>query len=379
MKRIKSLLLYLVTLLLFTLLGESYLRVTDLCQANIYLPHPSFGALMAPNIGFREFKELNIHRTTNNLGFVDSSHEVVATDGTRRILFLGNSFVQAIQVRELERFSKLVESKLNADGSVGAWESINMGLAGAGTGVEYLIYEELGRQFKPDLVVIGITVNDTKVNMNNSGGPTFFINGDGEVEADLSFVKSFMYRYSVLTAPLKSRSALFTWFTKCTRRMLQEPVLPIFLGKLAPKSSKKKKKTSVDDTLPDPVEFQKTLDKEMKVFTGILREMNDKIDKEGSSLFIVFFPRPIGIRSPFDSEEPSAVDFFTRRERLLAEIDRLQIPVLDMTPDFRRHLEETGQDVSWWPKTQIYGHFDVTGHEITAERIASWVKDNFSP
>jgi hypothetical protein len=90
--------------------------------------------------------------TTNSHGLRDREVGYEKPPGTRRVLVLGDSITEALQVPWEKTFAHLLEEELRADG--GAIEVINGGHAGFGTDNELLFYEHEGRRYAPDLVLL---------------------------------------------------------------------------------------------------------------------------------------------------------------------------------------------------------------------------------
>lgn len=76
------------------------------------------------------------------------------TPGTFRILVLGDSFTEAVQVSEAELFTTRLEA--SSDG----WEVLNAGVGSYGTVQQYLYLVSEGLQFNPDLVLLMFYHND---------------------------------------------------------------------------------------------------------------------------------------------------------------------------------------------------------------------------
>src|SRR4051812_16698809 len=74
--------------------------------------------------------------------------------GTFRILVLGDSFVEAVQVAERERFLDRLSDLLNAEGGPIHYEIVDGGCGGWGTLQEYLYLQEQGPRYQPDLVLL---------------------------------------------------------------------------------------------------------------------------------------------------------------------------------------------------------------------------------
>ena len=69
--------------------------------------------------------------------------------GRFRILVLGDSFTEGIQVEQDETFPKLLEQRLG-----GGVEVLNAGVSGYGTDSELLFWESEGWKYRPDLVLL---------------------------------------------------------------------------------------------------------------------------------------------------------------------------------------------------------------------------------
>lgn len=102
---------------------------------------------------------------TNEWGMRDRSHALEKADGTTRILVLGDSFMEALQVEFEESLPSLLESGLS-ERTGRAIEVINGGTSGWGTDDEVTYLERYGIRFRPDLVLIAFTLhNDVSDNL----------------------------------------------------------------------------------------------------------------------------------------------------------------------------------------------------------------------
>lgn len=100
---------------------------------------------------------------TNEWGLRDRSHALEKADGTFRILVLGDSFMEALQVDFEESLPHLLETALSA--RIGhSIEVINASTGGWGTDDEVEYLERYGTQFHPDLVLIAFTVHNDVIN-----------------------------------------------------------------------------------------------------------------------------------------------------------------------------------------------------------------------
>lgn len=166
-------------------------------------PHPELGWFHIPNkegrwsTGTKEF-DVQIH--INSLGLHDREYTYEKPSGTFRILVLGDSFAEALQVELENSFQEILETKLNSTLDV-PFEVLNGGFGGWGTDDELLFYQVEGRKYNPDFVLLAFfPLNDPYDNY--SAAP---ILTDGEVQVVVApdkrpgiiwTVKTFLARHS---------------------------------------------------------------------------------------------------------------------------------------------------------------------------------------
>lgn len=102
----------------------------------------------------QEEHEFRIPIRINSGGFRDIEHAVEKPAGTARVLVLGDSFIEAPQVRIEQTFGRALERELNRSGRNGRCEVISMGVSGYGTAGQALLYREFGRRYAPDVVLL---------------------------------------------------------------------------------------------------------------------------------------------------------------------------------------------------------------------------------
>ena len=95
---------------------------------------------------------------TNNFGFLDHDRILEKPKDIFRILLLGDSYIEAVQVDIEKKIQSVMEKDLRARGK--KVEAIALGFSGMGTSNELLYYRKLGRKFKPDLVILLFISND---------------------------------------------------------------------------------------------------------------------------------------------------------------------------------------------------------------------------
>jgi hypothetical protein len=86
---------------------------------------------------------------TNNIGARDIDRSLKNNTSKKRVVFLGDSFVEGIMVNTPDRCSNILEKKTSR-------EHLNFGINGTSPINYYLTYKTLAKKFDHDVVIIGI-------------------------------------------------------------------------------------------------------------------------------------------------------------------------------------------------------------------------------
>jgi hypothetical protein len=152
--------------------------------------HERLGSLAQPNLDVRKTfggHERVVRITTNAFGLRGPAVPDATAAGVRRVVALGDSFTFGAAVEAEEAWPARLEAHLNRDRSLARWHVVNAGIPGHGTGQQLLLYQMLEERFRPDAVVLGLTVvNDVLDNLcieeasytPKSGAPCFVPDGD---------------------------------------------------------------------------------------------------------------------------------------------------------------------------------------------------------
>lgn len=148
--------LLLSTCVIFFVVGEIYVRSAKLESDKIISLDACVGFKDVPNtnaIFGSEGGRVSI--SINSAGYRDVEHALEKTPGTYRILMLGDSFTEALQVNLEETFWRQMQKKMEEEGFRA--EILSMGVSSYGTNQALLTYECYGRQYKADLVILNFT------------------------------------------------------------------------------------------------------------------------------------------------------------------------------------------------------------------------------
>ncbi len=145
---------------------EVGVRVLHLVPTKFWQPDPLLGTALIPGKkGWwtQEEHEFRVPVQINSLGLRDLEREYPKPDGSKRVLLIGDSHVEALQVPLEDAVGPRLEETLRAkDLDV---EVISAGVSGYGTAGELLFYRERGWKFSPDLVLLAFYPgNDVKNN-----------------------------------------------------------------------------------------------------------------------------------------------------------------------------------------------------------------------
>ena len=127
------------------------------------IPHPILGWALQPNTTYLyKIPERTVSVTYNSEGWRDLEHEEEKPEGVFRILVLGDSFMEANSVNLEDTFHRRVEELALTTGK--NVEVISMGVAGYGTLQEYLVFQDIGHLYDPDLVLVGFYDGNDLIN-----------------------------------------------------------------------------------------------------------------------------------------------------------------------------------------------------------------------
>ncbi len=162
----RSLALTLIAVLLAVLLGEAALRLLGQSYywAVARQPDPQLGWRPAPGVSAWQRFEGEALVETNALGFRDVAHRRHKAPGTLRIVVLGDSFTEAVQVPLEQTWWRVMQRSLSTGVcAVGAPDSglapvpvevLNFAVSGYSTAQALLAWRHIARRFEPDAVVL---------------------------------------------------------------------------------------------------------------------------------------------------------------------------------------------------------------------------------
>jgi hypothetical protein len=117
----------------------------------LWEPHPRLGWWHIPGAARHWVEEGDGWVEINSLGLRDVERTIAKPPGVVRIAVFGDSVTEAVQVNLSETFCQLLERRLRDRGH--RVEVLNFGVNGYSPLQAYLLYNEIGKAFDPDLVL----------------------------------------------------------------------------------------------------------------------------------------------------------------------------------------------------------------------------------
>lgn len=157
-------------LLLVLAIGETYFRLT------VPFAEPTWptryidgvGWLLKPNTVVRHTNHLDfwVEETTNSLGFLDRERSSIDPKRSCRIALIGDSMVEAAQVKTHEKVQALLERSATAHNPALTISAAGYGYSGTGQLNQLPFYDRYAKATSPDLVVLVFVANDFANNSN---------------------------------------------------------------------------------------------------------------------------------------------------------------------------------------------------------------------
>lgn len=368
--------LALFALLLPLLLLELALRLFGPILPGFYrtgtdlVVHPLYGHFHQPNVVvWRRTPEFVAEERINSQGLRERELPYDKPAATRRILVLGDSYVEAVQVDARQTVTTRLEAALGGDGKT---EVINAGVGGFGTGQEWLYFRQEGYRYQPDVVAvvffIGNDVRNNSPKLDNDARlrtePYFGLAPDGSPT-----------RLEVTSKgkppPAGPLDPVRPWLrTSLLFNVFETGVL---------------EKLGQDDEADDIYTWSRNeevyqarssrdWDEAWAVTGALLGALKADVEARGARLVLVAAPSDLQVRTDdwdrlLRSKKFQARDYdLEKPNRLLADFAaKLGLPLVDLLPEFRRAESESAGGLFFRQNR----HWTPDGHAVAARIIGA--------
>ncbi len=355
------------TIFIFFLCFEIVLRVstpdaTVFSQLDLITYNTISGISFKPKIDtiYNSRVDTKYHITTNSLGWRDD--EPHANKTTTRIEIFGDSFTAGLGVDQEAMFTEVLEHDLLKNSS----EVLSFALGGMGTGHAYHYFDQVGRSYDPDVVVLVFYLgNDWYDNFrNDSTMPYFTLENNTLLRHNFppeereftenpypfplnvhAFLSEHMYTYNFIYKALFGLPSV--------RNFLEHTSL----GKMgfAPPSY---------ELYQNGALYQESV----PITTQLLATFKEEVEREGSTFMVIMLPTRVQVNdNEWENLRKGTTETLDRtlpNTKLTTICTDLEITCVDLLPAFRRQTAQ-GEQLYF----NIDPHTNEEGHKLIAKEI----------
>jgi hypothetical protein len=337
--------------------GEAVLRVGGVEPADLMVRDAVLGQTYRPNLRkslYDEESRRSVAVSVNSHGFRDVEHASPSSPG--RVVMLGDSFAAGLSVDFDRTFPQICKRLLNEGG--GDWDVMSLAVAGFGTAQELLAFEQFGRAFEPQVVVLnffaGNDISDNSPELSTALRP-YFVVRDGRLVATPASESR-----RALTGWLNEHSRLYTWQKRQTQKIERvvkkdvviDPVLRVFLS-----------------------QTDAAMERAWGVTEALILRLRGEVEAGGGRLLVSYIPFADEVNADWWDETirrsrplADAQWSLDRPSTRLAEFCRRNGIAFVSVRDAFRH--EDGEERLYFP----HGHFNERGHRAYAARLVSEIR-----
>lgn len=312
----------------------------------------------------------------NNYGLHAPDYTLAKAPGVFRIVIVGDSFPQGMQVEVEQTFPQVLQAWLNRD-TAQTFEVINLSMDAYGTDRELLLYALIGWQFDPDLVLLSVyTGNDVQDNhidleQRRYGyrlERPFFTPGDAGLQL----------HNSPIFTPDTYDSPVFRWLAGMQAAQAPPPpenppphpavisenpyevAYPVQIGLYLPEDAYWREAWALTEALL--MQFRDVVETAGGVPFGVL------LIPDRRAVYPAIWGREVSRYAEMlpDLRQADPMQPTTRLETFLGEQG---IPVLNLAWALRAQAGSVDEPL-YYPGD---GHFTPGGHQVVAQRIALWL------
>lgn len=272
-----------------------------------------------------------------------------ASQGITNVLVLGDSFTEALQVRDEEVFTQLWENALNRGG--GHWQVLNAGTSGASIADYVAFAHDFRKAFQPQWTVVQVQESDFKEdawNSKKSKGMSYFSEGvRGELELHPAVVKYHPPAggWRAVLRVVRSHSALAQFAVERAEEFERwfQNERPLFVGPSA--------------VTPGASAGRGAAVRDYRI-TEQVKQLARAYDGRVTVLFL----------SPFDPKEPGEMTPFEQELRTVCAAEGIR--VVGLTDLYPSMVPPGGSPYGFPNRGFNRGHLNPLGHRIAAEALA---------
>ncbi len=329
---------------------------------------------VAAPLEFRTWVEIN------SQGLRDREFPQEKAEGELRILVLGDSYVDALQVPLEDTFVEQLEGRLRQ--RFGQVEVINGGHYGYGTDQELLFYRQVGSRFEPDIVVLAFMPGNDILNnlsvFSVAYKPYFTLNAEGQLELN-NYPVPFPPQtaetggslYTRLKRLLFEESKLYRFATFQIRTRMPGLRRVLVSVGVMQDFGEPNQEPLLTDYADDPGPYRSPPDDYYEggwsLTDALVRRFAEELDEASTKFIVVVMPDP---RQFGPGAGAPGWDVTVWNERLEGLCAQAGIFCLDLYPVFRGLVGEQGLEAYFFP---LDGHPNRAGHQHIAQALYAYL------
>lgn len=360
------------------LLAEGALRVMGYSAPIWYRPDPQLGWTLRPGISAWFTKEGRAFVHVNAAGRRDRDTPLDKPDDVYRIVVLGDSYSEAMQVPSEEAYWALLPQRLQACGFQPGRriEVLNFGVSGYGTAQEFVTLQSQAIRYRPDLVLLQFTNgNDVRNNsfaLEPEKYQPFYRSGpDGALRIDESFLSDPGFR--------RSQSPPMEFMRRASDHSRVLQLLRDYRSARTMRSAQAGTPRGVEQGL-EPVVLRPPQDplweEAWKITEALIVQTAEFARRNGARFLLFTVPYAIQVHPDRSLREAlqgelGVADLLYPDRRLVEFGKRSGVPVLALAPEMQRLAEQRKVFFHGFQNTGLgRGHWNPDGHRAAAELIA---------
>jgi len=326
-------------------------------------------------------KDFDVQIVTNAAGFHDVEHAARKPPHTYRVVVLGDSVIEALQVPIEVGFTQRLQHSIQKWSAVPI-EVINLGVSGNGPAQYYRLLEQRGLAYEPDLVVMAVTtINDFRNTLPELEGdpvkPYYILDGADQIAYVSPSNAGNQGVAAQVKALLRHSAAMRVAIEKI--QLLQGAELTRSGGSQAAAAADQQRLPIGSDWnvyLRDPPSVWE------KAYAVTLRviEACHRLSERNGARFVVVLIAPKALVEDRLSEaattDGGAASLHWDVQRPFRTIEQLGAEkgfgVVNLLPDFQRDYASRRVSASW----EHDGHWNPRGHLLAAARVDQYLQDH---
>lgn len=310
--------------------------------------------------GLHRTIEYEIEERINSLGLRGPEISITPPAGVKRVLFLGDSFTEGYTVEYEHLFTTLLERKMN-EMCPDSIQVINAGTGGYSTDQELLYFENYGRLFQPDVVVLMFCTNDVWYN----GQPSYWRGYKPYFEK--TDTDSLILRNVPVPLPqdMPAIEKVKTWLLLHSR-LVQK--LNALKNMLLPEE-----KRIPDEWRIYRVHPSEEMERCWQITESLLARLSKEVSKAGARLLVFYIPEKVEIDENAWNQllrtyrlEPVNYDPHQPANHLERLCEKLGVDLIVSVEDFERKQQQQPDKPLYY---QIDYHWNEAGHALVSELL----------